>query len=57
MRVATQTTRPKWLPRNLDQDYHQSLTLTTDQTNQLNGKITTKGVMSHRGPGLLSHRE
>jgi hypothetical protein len=53
-----QTTRSKWLSHNLDQDYHQSLTqnLTTDQTNQLNEKVTTEGGVSHRGQRLLPHR-
>jgi hypothetical protein len=53
-----QTTRPKWLPCNLDQDCHQSLTrnLTTDQTNQINKKVTIEGGVSHRGQWLSSHR-
>jgi hypothetical protein len=53
-----QTARPKWLPLNLDQDYHHSLiqNQTTDQTNQLSKKITTEGGVSHRGQQLLSHR-
>jgi hypothetical protein len=50
-RVAMQSTQPKRLPRNLDLDYHQRLTqnLTTDQTNQINEKVTTEGGVPHRG--------